>query len=186
MGTSDRTKLLLAEQLKRMSRGVPFGKLRVAELCARCGIDRRTFYYHFRDIYDLAAWIFSHTLEECLSQAASQPGQTKLTLLLRRLEEDAAFYRCALEDYSQNALGEYIIGQSIALYERLLKKARRVEQLSEEDLFAISYHCRGSVAMIRLWLLADRRNPPEAMAQSILAVMPQAVRTIYPPERRKE
>ena len=43
MAISDRTKLLLSEQLKEASKSTPLSKIKVSELCAACGIDRRTF-----------------------------------------------------------------------------------------------------------------------------------------------
>ena len=33
-------------------------KIRVTEIYARAGVERPTFYYHFKDKYDLVAWIF--------------------------------------------------------------------------------------------------------------------------------
>lgn len=33
-------------------------KIRVTEIYARAGVERLTFYYHFKDKYDLVAWIF--------------------------------------------------------------------------------------------------------------------------------
>ena len=33
-------------------------EITVKRLSDMCGIKRQTFYYHFRDIYDLLTWIF--------------------------------------------------------------------------------------------------------------------------------
>ncbi len=33
-------------------------KITVKEIVNRCGVNRQTFYYHFRDIYDLLDWMF--------------------------------------------------------------------------------------------------------------------------------
>ena len=54
----DRTKLWIAEHMKQLMAAKPIEKIRVTELCRAAGITPPTFYYHFRDKYDLVAWIF--------------------------------------------------------------------------------------------------------------------------------
>ena len=35
-----------------------FEKISVSDICERCGMNRKSFYYHFKDKYDLVNWIF--------------------------------------------------------------------------------------------------------------------------------
>ena len=44
--------------MKNLMRGRPFEKISVSDICVECGINRKSFYYHFRDKYDLVNWIF--------------------------------------------------------------------------------------------------------------------------------
>ncbi len=55
---STRTKRALAESLKKLMRTKPFSKITVTEIVRDCGVNRKTFYYHFEDIYALLRWIF--------------------------------------------------------------------------------------------------------------------------------
>lgn len=52
------TKRALAEALKKMMEKKLLSKITVTDLAEACGINRHTFYYHFRDIYDLVEWIY--------------------------------------------------------------------------------------------------------------------------------
>ena len=47
------TKKALADSLKDLLRTRPLSKVTIADITEGCGINRMTFYYHFRDIYDL-------------------------------------------------------------------------------------------------------------------------------------
>ena len=47
------TKLALEESLKRLLLKKPLDKITINDLTTDCGISRMTFYYHFKDIYDL-------------------------------------------------------------------------------------------------------------------------------------
>lgn len=52
---AERTKLWIAEAMKRLLAQKPIEKLRVTEICREAEIERPTFYYHFKDKYDLMA-----------------------------------------------------------------------------------------------------------------------------------
>ena len=50
------TKKQLAEALKSAMLHKSFSKISVKDIVEVCGINRKTFYYHFQDIYDLLRW----------------------------------------------------------------------------------------------------------------------------------
>ena len=56
--TSYNTKRLLADTLKELMSKKPFSKIKVTEIIEACGVNRKTFYYHFEDIYALLRWVF--------------------------------------------------------------------------------------------------------------------------------
>ena len=58
MADSNITKRALASALKGLMEELPFDKINVAHICERCDMNRKSFYYHFRDKYDLVNWIF--------------------------------------------------------------------------------------------------------------------------------
>ena len=53
---SNITKHALEESLKRLLLKKPLTKITINDLTTDCGISRMTFYYHFKDIYDLVEW----------------------------------------------------------------------------------------------------------------------------------
>ncbi len=64
------TKRALEESLKRMLLKKPLNKITISDLTEDCGINRMTFYYHFKDIYDLIEW-------SCLEDASKALGDKK-------------------------------------------------------------------------------------------------------------
>ena len=56
--TTYNTKKLLSESLKKAMRSKPFSRITVSEIINDCGVNRKTFYYHFEDIYALLKWMF--------------------------------------------------------------------------------------------------------------------------------
>lgn len=54
-----RTKTKLADSLKKLMMHKPFSKITVSEIIRDCNVNRKTFYYHFEDIYALLKWMFA-------------------------------------------------------------------------------------------------------------------------------
>ena len=58
MPDSNITKKALAMAMKELMEQIPFSKISVSDICEKCGMNRKSFYYHFKDKYDLVNWIF--------------------------------------------------------------------------------------------------------------------------------
>lgn len=52
------TKKALAASLKKLLSQKALDKITVIDIVEDCEVNRQTFYYHFKDIYDLVEWIF--------------------------------------------------------------------------------------------------------------------------------
>ena len=53
---SQTTKRALAQSLKKLLQTKPLSKITINDIAEDCGVSRMTFYYHFKDIYDLVEW----------------------------------------------------------------------------------------------------------------------------------
>ncbi len=60
---SQTTKRALEASLKNLLLQKSFDKITIADITEDCGVNRMTFYYHFKDIYDLVEW-------SCIEDAA--------------------------------------------------------------------------------------------------------------------
>ena len=98
MSKSDDTKERIARTFLECMETTPYGKINVSQLCERAHISRKTFYYHFEDIYDLASWALSHRLLECLGESGDcfLWGDGVLTLF-QRCKEHREVCRCAVD-----------------------------------------------------------------------------------------
>lgn len=104
-----RTRRELSAAMRELLRERPLDQLRVRELTERCGLRRQSFYYHFKDVYDLFAWsvrqeraLLLDRLAECLT------WREALLDLLDRAGGERAFYRAVLEQDGQEGLGEMV------------------------------------------------------------------------------
>ena len=66
--TALNTKRTLADSLKKIMKNKSFSKITVSEIIADCGLNRKTFYYHFEDIYALLKWMLDNEAVEIVKQ----------------------------------------------------------------------------------------------------------------------
>ena len=129
---AERTKLWIADKMKDLMKKKPLDKIRITEICQAAEIERSTFYYHFRDKYELVAWIFFQSADQIniidLHDAANA---------MRQMKNDMIFYKRAYEDTSQNALWQYMLEYFSAKYTELAKKMSGQETLDAQLLYSI-------------------------------------------------
>ncbi|MBR0093463.1 MAG: TetR family transcriptional regulator, partial [Lachnospiraceae bacterium] len=100
---AERTKLWIAGKTKALMRTKSIDKIRITEICRAAEIERSTFYYHFKDKYDLVAWIFFYGAFK--TDIISVKSSAKA---MNRMRKDFIFYKRAYEDTSQNPLWQYM------------------------------------------------------------------------------
>ncbi len=65
---SQNTKQMLIDALITLLEKKPFSKITVSELVNLCNINRKTFYYHFTDVYDLLEWHLNNEILNSISK----------------------------------------------------------------------------------------------------------------------
>lgn len=152
----------------------PIEKIRVTEICREAEIERPTFYYHFRDKYDLMAWMFFNKAFE--TDIVSVESSAKA---MNQMKKDILFYRRAYEGQSQNALWTYMVEYFTKRYSDLAKSELDTKVLDPQLAYSIRFYCMGAVGMTRDWVLNDNITSAETVVQMMFASMPENLREIY-------
>lgn len=73
------TKRALEASLKNLLLQKPLNKITISDITEDCGINRMTFYYHFKDIYDLVEWSCVEDATRALQdKKTGRPGKRAL------------------------------------------------------------------------------------------------------------
>ena len=62
MPSRKNTKKVLADELRSLMQIYPFEQITVTQLCESCGVNRKSFYYHYKDKYDVINQIFDNEM----------------------------------------------------------------------------------------------------------------------------
>lgn len=168
------TKLWIADKMRELMKHKSIDKIRVTEICNAADIERPTFYYHFKDKYDLVAWMFYHSAYE--TDVISVESAAKS---MNRMKSDMIFYKRAYEDSSQNALWRYMVEYFVARYTELAKEKLGTNMLDTQTAYSIRLYCMGAVGMTRDWVLEDNITSAETVVQMMFASMPERLRKIF-------
>ncbi|MCH5256341.1 MAG: TetR/AcrR family transcriptional regulator C-terminal domain-containing protein [Lachnospiraceae bacterium] len=76
------TKKMFSEALKRALEQKPLSKISVSEIVSDCGVNRKTFYYHFENINDLLKWIIRQEAIEVVKEMEAITDYEKTILFV--------------------------------------------------------------------------------------------------------
>ncbi len=175
MAINDYTRLHFADVLLELMKSRDLDEIRVLDICKMAGTQRGTFYYYFRDKYDLASWIFikDSNLADDMPYSVESLGAS-----LQRMWDKRMFYTKAFNDHSQNALYEYIQEYDVKYLGERMKKTLNITELTQEQLFMIKYHSYGCLSYTVEWLKGKIPVTAQELAQFEMNSMPPLIRKI--------
>ncbi len=112
------TKRALEQSLKNLLLKKPLTKITVGDIAEDCGINRMTFYYHFKDIYDLVEWSCLEDARRALDEKKTyETWQQGLLQIFKAVQENKPFilnvYRCVhreqVEKYLQPLVDQLLL-----------------------------------------------------------------------------
>lgn len=158
MADSNITKRALANALKALMQEIPFARISVADICDKCDMNRKSFYYHFQDKYELLNWIFDMEFIELNEHGSAEQSIEEMTALFRILFDNRIFYRNALSVQGQNSLSEHIREIALPVLQNRLQEALSSE---ENTAFYLEFFLDALLGAILRWIKDEDCEPPE-------------------------
>lgn len=167
------TKKVLAAGLKELMQSVPLSKLSVGDICEHCGISRNTFYYHFKDKFDLVTWIFyTETTTHITAFSSYDTWTDGLLALCLYLQENRKFYLHALEGRGQNSLSEYLVKLYTNLLSACIDELKGDMELSAEKINFISrFYTHALMGVLMDWVNSGMRTDPHPSVMMIKSLV---------------
>lgn len=185
MPDSNSTKFALAEAMKDLMRHIPLSKISVGDIVAHCGLNRQTFYYHFKDKYDLVNWIY---YTEAVQRLNRFPGKEHwvdgLCDLSCYIRENREFYINALSESGQNSFQEYLQQFIRELLLSMVDELRDTAPISErEGQFISTFYSVAFSGMITYWAKQGMKEDPMCYCEEIRRLMDGTVfrQLFHPP-----
>lgn len=163
--------------LKLMAR-TPFEKITVKEICANAGVNRGTFYCHYRDIYQMLEEIEEHLSNELIEISSNWnicPEEVTADFFIpyiRFMKDHQYFYRIALSNRKSLPIKKSFR----PLWERIVRLCGRKALAGEEDLVYFFIYFQAGVTMVlQQWLETGCEKSEEEMAAILAQCVPRGL-----------
>lgn len=187
MADSNITKRALAAALRELMAEQPFEKINVSHICARCEMNRKSFYYHFKDKYDLVNWIFDTEFIALIQGAHPDDTYAQHWAFIQRACEyfyqNHDFYRKALQIQGQNSFRDHF-----REYIRPLLNDRLLYLLGPDQIddFSMNFFIDGVLCAMERWLLTKDCMFPEEFVKKNRSFIETCAATICREMERAE
>ncbi len=158
MADSNMTKKALASALKELMQTVPFSKISIGDICNVCEMNRKSFYYHFKDKYDLINWIYTSEFVVGIQNRIYDNEWDLLEDMCVYFYENKDFYRKALQIDGQNSFYDYFRDVLKVLLTEYIKDV--FDECENAD-FYVTFYSDAFVASIVRWLTDKNCKKPE-------------------------
>ncbi|HEX2985298.1 MAG TPA: dihydroxyacetone kinase transcriptional activator DhaS [Caproiciproducens sp.] len=163
------TKKAIAASIKDLMRKKALQKISVADIVENCGINRQTFYYHFKDKYDLVNWIYYNEIVTAVKRNRTIEDWSGVVLdILNGMKRERSFYINALSVTGQNAFQEYFFDVTKGILLAVIDALDIQGPISEEDKnFIAEFYAYGLVGVTVQWARRGMKLPPEDMVNRL-------------------
>ena len=177
-GKTDRrvqyTKRALTSALIDLMRENHISKISVKALCAAADVNRSTFYAHFRNQYDLLAYIEAEALEDLKARllADGEPRTRNVEKILEYAKENADVFLMLLDE-SEGGFQRQImeLAHLVDLQMSDQDAAVDADDLEYMYLFAVS----GALGMLSHWLKKGTPQSPAEMSELLMSMIQHGV-----------
>ena len=169
------TKKQLASALKKAMLKKSFSSITVSELVQECNINRKTFYYHFKDIYDLLKWTLEVDEAELITKMYAQGDySTCIEYLMDHIEKNRYLITCASNSMGQIGLRRMFETDFIKLTEQIIERGE--EKLGyqldgERKEFLVRFYAYGTATIILDWMNKKNFTNRETTTKHLLHML---------------
>lgn len=167
------TKRALEQSLKNLLQQKPLSKITISDITEDCGISRMTFYYHFKDIYDLVEWACAEDAARALQNKKTyDTWQQGFVQIFHAVRENKVFvmnvYRCVnreqVEKYLVPLTDQLIMGV-------ITERAAGMTVRETDQQFIAQVYSYAFVGIMLDWIRDDMRADPEELVNRLAMVI---------------
>ena len=172
------TRQQLTDSFMELLQHKPLSKITVSDIARGCGVSRVTFYYHFRDIYDLLENIFRETGREAfLQHPHSDTWQAVFFALCSLVVEHQEFVLTVFRQVDrvqiENFLYQYIRELVVLVID---EQIHGMELHPDDRKILTNFYTYAFTGLTLDWLSHGLRETPEELTNGVSAIVSGHIR----------
>lgn len=173
------TKKSLAASLKKLMLTKPLAKISISEIIADCGVNRKTFYYHFEDIYDLLKWILEQeAIDVVKSFDLLVNPEEALTFVINYVDENKHIINCAYDAMGREEMKRFFYADFYGVIQSIVESIVDEHQLhisGEFISFVICFYSEALAGMLINYFQEKQSLGRQELIDSLLFVLQHSI-----------
>lgn len=166
---SNITKRALEASLKNLLLQKPLNKITVGDIANDCGINRMTFYYHFKDIYDLIEWSCVEDATKALEgKKTYDTWQEGFLNIFNVVLDNKPFIMNVYRSVSREQIEMYLYKLTYNLLIDVVNEKSVGMAVSDEDKkFIADFYKYAFVGIMLNWIRNDMKEEPKQIVDRL-------------------
>ena len=167
------TKRALEASLKNLLLKKPLEKITINDITEDCGINRMTFYYHFKDIYDLIEWCCVEDAKKALEgKKTYDTWQQGFLQIFEAVLDNKPFILNVYHSVSREQVEIYLYKLTYDLLIGVVEEKSAGMNVREEDKkFIADFYKYAFVGLMLDWVKRGMKDDPHGIIDDLSVVM---------------
>lgn len=174
------TKRILAAALKQLTCRKSFDKITIADITQQSGYNRQTFYYHFRDKYELLNWIYTDDAQQVFDENLSFENWPKyISALLNHMRSEKDFYINTIRS-DESCFEQFLFDLTKSIFHMAIVSLDQHHQINEVEMnFYSQFYSFGITGVIISWVKSDMRESAERVSANLKSLAQDSEKLAY-------
>lgn len=165
---SNLTKQAFANALKEKMKEKPLSKITVTELIETCGLNRKTFYYHFKDMNSLIKWIVRHDFTSFLEKYDCKTElKDMLFSILKHIQQNHYLVECISNSSNSYDFKELILAQLMELMDTIINQLKENDIPKEYQKFLVFFYSQALAGILITYISSNNNYSLETVKQRL-------------------
>lgn len=170
---SNITKKAMEASLKKLLLKKPLSKITINDITEDCGVNRMTFYYHFKDIYDLIEWMLTQDAEKLIrNRQNNENWEQALVEIFNAVLENKVIILNLYHSVNHEQVENYLNKPIYSILRDVINEKSQQEGVSEEDKkFIADFYKYAITGVILNWVKNDMKIQPEIISKKLVTLI---------------
>ena len=180
--TSYNTKKLIANALKTLMHTKPFSKITVSEIITLCKINRKTFYYHFEDLFDLLKWLFEEEAIKVVKHFDLLVAyEDAIRFVMQYVDENDYIISCAYDSIGREEMKRFFYTDFVGVVTTVINAAEAKHEKKIDPAFkayVAKFYTEALSGMLIDWVKERDKHNREEVAGYLTSIIGFALKSM--------
>ena len=175
--SSKLTKRALEQSLKGLLQTKPLSKITISDITEDCGISRMTFYYHFKDIYDLVEWSLEEDASAVLNGTQTvETWQEGYLAVLNEIQQNKTFITAIYREMSRERVERFLYPATRKLILGVIDAQPNCNLVSERSrAFIAEFYAQALAGITLEWIDEGMGYSSETLVENVNLLLEGAI-----------